>query len=90
MGTVIQLKKKLNDSYSDLRRSVEDKLILVEEKISSKLASKVDLVHKMTDYHLKTGGKKLRALLTLECAKLCGYSKGSRDINSIESFVSNL
>ena len=81
MGTVIQLKKKLNDSYSDLRRSVEDKLILVEEKISSKLASKVDLVHKMTDYHLKTGGKKLRALLTLECAKLCGYSKGSRDIN---------
>ena len=81
MGTVIQLKKQLNDSYSDLRRSVEDKLILVEEKISSKLASKVDLVHKMTDYHLKTGGKKLRALLTLECAKLCGYSKGSRDIN---------
>ena len=56
-------------------------MILVEEKISSKLASKVDLVHKMTDYHLKTGGKKLRALLTLECAKLCGYSKGSRDIN---------
>jgi len=81
MGTVIQLKKQLNDSYSDLRRSVEDKLILVEEKISSKLASKVDLVHKMTDYHLKTGGKKLRALLTLETAKLCGYSKGSRDIN---------
>tara|TARA_B100000965_G_scaffold402059_1_gene427208 strand:+ start:19 stop:1032 length:1014 start_codon:yes stop_codon:yes gene_type:complete len=81
MGTVIQLKKQLNDSYSDLRRSVEDKLILVEEKISSKLVSKVDLVHKMTEYHLKTGGKKLRALLTLESAKLCGYSKGSRDIN---------
>ena len=51
------------------------------EKISSKLASKVDLVHKMTNYHLKTGGKKLRALLTLESAKLCGYSRGSRDIN---------
>ena len=81
MGTVIQLKKQLNDSYSDLRSSVEDKLVLVEEKISSKLVSKVDLVHKMTNYHLKTGGKKLRALLTLESAKLCGYSRGSRDIN---------
>ena len=81
MGTVIQLKKQLNDSYSDLRSSVEDKLVLVEEKITSKLASKVDLVHKMTNYHLKTGGKKLRALLTLESAKLCGYSRGSRDIN---------
>ena len=81
MGTVIQLKKQLNDSYSDLRNSVEEKLVLVEERISSKLTSKVDLVHKMTNYHLKTGGKKLRALLTLESAKLCGYIKGSRDIN---------
>jgi octaprenyl-diphosphate synthase len=35
----------------------------------------------MTDYHIETGGKRLRALLTLGAAKLCGYSKGSRDIN---------
>ena len=35
----------------------------------------------MTDYHLDTGGKRLRALLTLGSAKLCGYSKGTRDIN---------
>jgi len=81
MGTVIQLKNQINNSYSILRTSVEEKLTLVEEKISSKLTSKVDLIHKMTDYHLKTGGKRLRALLTLECAKLCGYKKGGRDIN---------
>ncbi len=81
MGTVVQLKKQLNDSYLDLKSSVEDKLVLVEEKIASKLVSKVDLVHKMTEYHIKTGGKRLRALLTLESAKLCGYTKGSRDIN---------
>ena len=43
MGTVIQLKKQINNSYSDLVNSVEDKLILVEEKIKSKLISKVDL-----------------------------------------------
>jgi octaprenyl-diphosphate synthase len=35
----------------------------------------------MTKYHLETGGKKLRTLLTLGSAKLCGYSKGTRDIN---------
>ena len=35
----------------------------------------------MTDYHIETGGKRLRALLTLGSAKLCGYSKGGRDIN---------
>ncbi len=81
MGTVIQLKNKINNSYFQLKKSVEDKLILVEEKIQSKLTSDVDLVQKMTSYHLKTGGKRLRALLTLGSAKLCGYSKGARDIN---------
>ena len=81
MGSVVQLKKTINDSYSDLLKSVEDKLILVNEKISSKLTSKVDLIQNMTDYHLDTGGKKLRALLTLSSSKLCGYSKGGRDIN---------
>ena len=81
MGTVIQLKEQINNSYSDLVNSVEDKLILVEEKIASKLVSKVDLVNKMSRYHLNTGGKRLRALLTLGSAKLSGYELGNRDIN---------
>ncbi len=81
MGTVVQLKKQINNSYFELKNSVEEKLILVEEKIKTKLTSDVNLVQKMTDYHIKTGGKKLRALLTLGSAKMCGYSKGGRDIN---------
>ena len=81
MGTVVQLKNQINNSYFQLKDSVEDKLVLTEEKIKSKLASDVELVQKMTDYHIETGGKRLRALLTLGSAKLCGYTKGSRDIN---------
>ena len=81
MGTVIQLKNQINNSYFDLKNSVEEKLVLVEERITSKLNSNVGLVQKMTDYHIQTGGKRLRALLTLGSAKLCGYSKGGRDIN---------
>ena len=81
MGTVIQLKKQINNSYFDLKNSVEEKLILVEERIKNKLISEIDLVQKMSDYHLKSGGKRLRALLTLGSAKLCGYIKGGRDIN---------
>ena len=81
MGSVVQLKNKIDDSYLELKNSLEDKLILVEEKIKSKLSSKVRLVDEMTKYHLNTGGKRLRALLTLGSAKLCGYSKGSRDAN---------
>ena len=81
MGTVVQLKKRINNSYSELKSSLEDKLILVEEKIKTKLSSKVDLVNEMTNYQLRTGGKRIRALLTLGSAKLCGYSKGTRDVN---------
>ena len=81
MGTVVQLKNQINNSYFQLKESVEDKLILTEEKIKSKLVSDVKLVQKMSNYHLETGGKRLRALLTLGSAKLCGYSKGSRDVN---------
>ena len=81
MGTVIQLKNQINNSYFDLKNSVEEKLVLVEEKIKTKLNSDVGLIEKMTNYHIQTGGKKLRALLTLGSAKLCNYSKGGRDIN---------
>ena len=81
MGSVVQLKQSINNSYTELLKSVEDKLTLVDEKISSKLSSRVELIQKMTGYHLDTGGKKLRALLTLSSSKLCGYTRGGRDIN---------
>jgi len=81
MGTVVQLKNRINNSYFDLKNSVEEKLVLVEETIKTKMNSDVSLVQKMTDYHIKTGGKRLRALLTLGSAKLCGYLKGGQDIN---------
>ena len=81
MGTVVQLKNQIDNSYFQLKNLVENRLISVEEKIKSKLISDVDLVKKMTDFHVNTGGKRLRALLTLGSAKMCGYSKGTRDIN---------
>ena len=81
MGSVVHLRNQINNSYFQLKDSVEDKLMLTEEKIKTKLISDVELVQKMTDYHMKTGGKRLRALLTLGSAKLCGYTKGSRDVN---------
>ena len=81
MGTVVHLKRQINNSYSALRSSVDEKLVLVDERIKKQLVSKVDLVQTMANYHLNTGGKRLRALLTLGSAKLCGYLKGGRDIN---------
>ena len=77
MGSVIQLKIKLIILIFNLKIQLI-KLILVEEKIKSKLISNVELVQKMTNYQLDTGGKRLRALLTLGSAKMCGYKKGKR------------
>jgi len=81
MGSVIPLKKEIFNSYFELKNLVESKLDKVSERIKYKLASEINLIHKLTSYHLKSGGKRIRPLLTLGAAKLCGYENGSRDIN---------
>ena len=81
MGTVIPLKKEINDSYLELKNLVGDKLNNVSQLIKYKLSSKINLIHKMTDHHLNTGGKRIRPLLTLASGKLCGYKDEGRDIN---------
>ncbi len=81
MGTVIPLKKELDNSYLELKNLVANKLDEVNHQIKYKLASEINLIHKMTEYHLKSGGKRIRPLLTLGSAKLCGYTNGNRDVN---------
>ena len=81
MGSVIPLKKDIDNSYIELKNLVGDKLDQVNQRIKYKLSSEIDLIHKITNYHLKSGGKRIRPLLTLGSAKLCGYAKGNRDIN---------
>ena len=81
MGSVIPLKKEINNSYLGLKNLVGSKLDDVSQQIRHKLASEINLIHKMTDYHVKSGGKRIRPLLTLASAKLCGYKNGNRDVN---------
>tara|TARA_B100000963_G_scaffold340782_1_gene339774 strand:- start:6485 stop:7498 length:1014 start_codon:yes stop_codon:yes gene_type:complete len=81
MGSVIPLKKYANSAYTELKNLLNNKLGKVESLIESRLKSEVNLIQKMSDHHLKSGGKRLRALLTLGSAKLSGYDLGNRDIN---------
>ena len=81
MGSVIPLKKEIDNSYLRLKNLVGSKLEEVTQRIRYKLASEINLIHKMTEYHVKSGGKRIRPLLTLASAKLCGYKGGSRDVN---------
>ena len=81
MGSVIPLKKSANSAYLELKNLLGNKLENVEGLIELKLKSEVDLIEKMSDHHLQSGGKRLRALLTLGSAKLSGYELGERDVN---------
>ena len=81
MGSVIPLKKSASSAYLELKNLLGKKLNKVEKAIESKLKSDVSLIQKMSDHHLKSGGKRLRSLLTLGSAKLSGYVLGERDIN---------
>ena len=81
MGLVIPLKKEIDNSYLRLKNLVGGKLEDVTQRIKYKLASEINLIHKMTDYHVKSGGKRIRPLLTLASAKLCEYKDGNRDVN---------
>ena len=81
MGSVIPLKKEIDNSYLDLKNLVGNRLENVNQQIKYRLASEINLISKMTSHHLKSGGKRIRPLLTLGSAKLCGYKEGSRDIN---------
>ena len=81
MGAVIPLKKERNNSYLELKNLVGNRLDNVSQIIEQKLSSEINLIHKMTNYHLNSGGKRIRPLLTLAASKLCGYEGGNRDIN---------
>ena len=81
MGSVVPLKKSANSAYLELKNLLSEKLHKVESLIRQKLKSDVDLIGKMSNHHLSSGGKRLRALLTLETAKLTGYKGQTRDVN---------
>ena len=82
MGSVIPLKKSANSAYLELKNMLGSRLQKVESLIEQKLKSDVDLIEKMSEHHMKSGGKRLRALLTLESAKLTGYKEEEvRDVN---------
>ena len=64
MGSVIPLKKSANSTYLELKNMLGAKLQKVESLIEQKLKSEVSLIEKMSEHHLKSGGKRLRVLIS--------------------------
>ncbi len=81
MGVVVNLDKdQAKQSPLDaLGRHVADDLKAVNNLILRRMESKVDLVPQLAGHIIAAGGKRLRPLLTLGAAQLCGY-QGERQI----------
>ena len=75
MGSVIPLKKEIDNSYLELKNLVGNKLDDVTRQIKYKLASEINLIHQMTSYHLKSGGKKNQTFIDFGFSKIMWIRK---------------
>lgn len=74
---------KTMDPFIKLKDQVSVELSQVNNLIISLVQNKEELVGLITNYLLNAGGKRIRPILTIVCAKLCGYIEG----NSHTSFA---
>ena len=71
----------VNDSTSIMMDLIEDDLKLVNSFMISQIKSEVPLIPLLSKYLVNSGGKRIRAALTILFSKLFGYKYGSRHIN---------
>jgi octaprenyl-diphosphate synthase len=69
-----------NPSLDPLFRLLKHDLDRVNEVIVERMQSQITLVSQLAGHIVSAGGKRLRPLLTLACARLCGYRDGERHI----------
>jgi octaprenyl-diphosphate synthase len=68
------------DALGTLVSLLEDDLGACNHAIAARMDSPVTLIPQLAAHIVAAGGKRLRPLLTLACARLCGYT-GNRHIN---------
>jgi octaprenyl-diphosphate synthase len=77
MAQIIQLSevphKPAADALVALTAMVSDDLVAVNNLIVQRMESGVPLIPQLAGHIVAAGGKRLRPLLTLACAKLCNY-----------------
>jgi len=82
VGVVVPLggkEAKSKASLSRLQALVADDLIKVNKVIVDRMDSRVPLIPELAGHIVASGGKRLRPLMTLASAKMCGYS-GDRHV----------
>ncbi|MFA6279995.1 MAG: polyprenyl synthetase family protein [Bdellovibrionales bacterium] len=76
MATIIPLKtphEPRRDALADLTALVADDLAATNQIIVQRMESQVPLIPQLASHIIAAGGKRLRPVLALAAAKLCGY-----------------
>lgn len=77
MATIIPLEKKQRDEkispLDALTELMAEDLAAVNHLIVQRMESRVQMIPRLAGHIIASGGKRLRPLLTLACARLCGY-----------------
>ena len=82
MADIIPMKTadgKKQPSLDPLMKLVSEDLAKVNEAIIRKMDSRVPLIPQLAGHIIAAGGKRVRPMLTLACARMCGYT-GTRQI----------
>jgi octaprenyl-diphosphate synthase len=69
------------DALSTLLALVADDMAACNRAIVARMDSPVALIPQLAAHLVAAGGKRLRPLLTLACARLCGYQDGLRHVH---------
>ena len=81
MGVVVNLDgDRKKPSLDALTALVRDDLKAVNEQIILRMDSPVHLIPQLASHLIVAGGKRLRPMLTLASAKMCGYEDGRRHV----------
>ena len=79
MGVVVPMEKgrpQAEAGLNDLVALVADGMARVNTTILSRTGSEVAMIPEVASHLIASGGKRLRPILTLACADLCGYAGG--------------
>ena len=81
MGVVVNLddERDPRPSLDELHALIRDDLAAVNEEIVTRMHSPVAMIPQLASHIVAAGGKRLRPMLTLASAQLCGY-QGSRHV----------
>ena len=76
MGVVVPLneQREVQDTLKPLLALVEADMARVNGIILEKARSDVDMIPELARHLIDSGGKRLRPMLTIAAAKLCGYN----------------